>query len=431
MTDAVPGAGGAAPMRSVTTTRSSTPRSSCSTTDGRPSFEALQRHDRPAAALLFDVLALDGESFVDLTQAARRARLEQLGLNGSNWQTPPTSTDGAAAFETATRLGLEGVVAKRLDARYLPGRRSPAWRKVKIDQTQEFVVGGWLPGANRLEGRLGSLLVGVHDDEGRLGYSGRVGSGISEAARVAARRTPRRTGGVGTAVQSIHPTSPHAVWARPELVVEVRFTEWTTAGLLRQPRFRGLRDDKDPAAVVREDLTGVSAKPLVRLATLGVDLNARAGGSVDSDVSASPRMSISSPSSSGRAPRADFDVVVRTATGDPLVIRNAPLLVDGTPMPTRYWLVDPDVSRAVAQLESAGGVRRADAEVDADDLRAAAHCLRSGARRRARPDAHGPSALGWCGRDAYRREVPARALRLLPGRWRRSGRRLDRRSSAR
>lgn len=73
----------------------------------------------------------------------------------------------------------------------------------------------------------------------------------------------------------------------------------------------------------------------------------------------------------GRVPQADFDVVVRTAAGDPVVIRNAPLLVDGTPMPTRYWLVDPEVSRAVAQLESAGGVRRAEAEVDAQALRAA------------------------------------------------------------
>ncbi len=73
----------------------------------------------------------------------------------------------------------------------------------------------------------------------------------------------------------------------------------------------------------------------------------------------------------GRAPRADFDIVVRTAAGEPLVIRNAPLLQDGTPMPTRYWLVDRDVSRAVAQLESVGGVRAAEAEVDEDELRAA------------------------------------------------------------
>jgi bifunctional non-homologous end joining protein LigD len=220
--------------------------------DGRPSFEALQRHERPAAALLFDVLALDGESLIDLEQTARRARLELLRLNGSNWQTPPTWADGPAAFETATRLGLEGVVAKRLDARYLPGRRSPAWRKVKIDQTQEFVVGGWLPGANRLEGRLGSLLVGVYDDEARLQYSGRVGSGISEATRahlealLADRAAPE-------APFADPPQLRDVVWARPELVVEVRFTEWTGAGLLRHPRFRGLRDDKDPSNVVREE----------------------------------------------------------------------------------------------------------------------------------------------------------------------------------
>ena len=220
--------------------------------DGRPSFEALQRHERPAAALLFDVLALDGEPLVDLGQSERRARLEQLGLNGPNWQTPSTSTDGPTAFEAATRLGLEGVVAKRLDARYLQGRRSPAWQKVKIDRTQEFVVGGWLPGANRLEGRLGSLLVGVFDEQTRLRYSGRVGSGISEAARthlevlVAERTAPE-------APFDDPPRLPDAVWVRPELVVEVRFTEWTRSGLLRHPRFRGLRDDTDASDVVREE----------------------------------------------------------------------------------------------------------------------------------------------------------------------------------
>jgi bifunctional non-homologous end joining protein LigD len=218
---------------------------------GRPSFEALQRHDGPAAVFLFDVLALDGESLVDLDQATRRTRLEALGLNGPNWQTPAASDDGAAALETATGLGLEGVVAKRLDARYLPGRRSAAWQKRKIDVTQELVVGGWLPGANRLEGRLGSLLVGVHDDAGRLRYSGRVGSGISEATRVQLEEL------LADRVQSDPPFDdpprlPGATWARPELVVEVRFTEWTAAGLLRHPRFRGLRDDKDAADVVRE-----------------------------------------------------------------------------------------------------------------------------------------------------------------------------------
>jgi len=99
----------------------------------------------------------------------------------------------------------------------------------------------------------------------------------------------------------------------------------------------------------------------------------------------------------GRAPRADFDIVVRTAAGEPLVIRNAPLLNDGTPMPTRYWLVDPEVSRAVAQLESTGGVRLAEAEVDADELRAA-HAAYAAERDAALDAAHvGPRPSGGVG----------------------------------
>jgi uncharacterized protein len=99
----------------------------------------------------------------------------------------------------------------------------------------------------------------------------------------------------------------------------------------------------------------------------------------------------------GRAPRADFDVVVRTEAGDPLVIRNAPLLIDGTPMPTRFWLVDPEVSRAVAQLESAGGVRAAEAAVDAEDLRAA-HAAYAAERDASLDPAHtGPRPSGGVG----------------------------------
>jgi hypothetical protein len=99
----------------------------------------------------------------------------------------------------------------------------------------------------------------------------------------------------------------------------------------------------------------------------------------------------------GRPPRADFDVVVRTEAGDPLVIRNAPLLIDGTPMPTRFWLVDPEVSRAVAQLESAGGVRAAEAAVDAEDLRAA-HAAYAAERDASLDPAHtGPRPSGGVG----------------------------------
>jgi bifunctional non-homologous end joining protein LigD len=234
---------------------------------GRPSFERLQSRmhvaspakarqlaaHNPVAVMLFDVLWLEGHSTLALPYRERRRLLEGLAPGGRAWQTPPTHPgDGAAMLRAARELGLEGVVAKRLDSPYLPGVRSDAWRKVKVTAGQEFVVGGWLPGKNRLAGRLGSLVVGYHQEpRGPLRYAARVGSGISEAARVeleAALATRRRaTSPFSDAPQLVDP-----VWVEPELVVEVAFQEWTTIGSLRAPRFRGIRDDKDPSAVVRE-----------------------------------------------------------------------------------------------------------------------------------------------------------------------------------
>jgi bifunctional non-homologous end joining protein LigD len=202
--------------------------------------------------MLFDLLRLDAEVLVGLRYDERRARLESLALAGPSWQTPPAHRgDGEAVLAAARRLGLEGVVAKRLDSRYEPGRRSSAWRKVKVARGQELVVGGWLPGNGRLETHLGSLLVGHHDETGALRYAGRVGSGIDESSRerletlVASRR--RDTSPFVDA-----PRLDGAVWIEPDLVVQVRFYEWTRAGILRHPRYEGLRDDIDPASVVRE-----------------------------------------------------------------------------------------------------------------------------------------------------------------------------------
>jgi bifunctional non-homologous end joining protein LigD len=149
------------------------------------------------------------------------------------------------------------VVSKRLDSTYLPGRRSDAWRKVKVSAGQEFVVGGWLPGKGRLDGRLGSLLVGYHGAANpgtaphQLRYAGRVGSGIDERARAALEAALRPLVNDDTPFVDA-PRLPGAVWVAPELVVQVRFHEWTTAGVLRAPRFRGVRDDKPAAEVVRE-----------------------------------------------------------------------------------------------------------------------------------------------------------------------------------
>jgi bifunctional non-homologous end joining protein LigD len=207
----------------------------------------------PVALMLFDVLWLEGRSTIEAPYTERRAVLERLALAGPNWQTPPTRYgEGAVVYRAAQDLGLEGVVAKRADSAYRPGERSREWRKTKVVAGQELVVGGWLPGKGRLERHLGSLLVGYHESPGGpLRYAGRVGSGITEATRamleaeLAARRRD-------TAPFEDPPRMPEAVWVEPEVVVAVAFAEWTSVGSLRAPRFKGVRDDVDPADVVRE-----------------------------------------------------------------------------------------------------------------------------------------------------------------------------------
>ena len=234
--------------------------------DGRPSFERLQprmqagseravrtlRESHPAVIMLFDVLWLDGHATTGLPYTDRRRLLERLALSGPAWQTPPATIGGGAAAEAAARaLGFEGIVMKRLDSPYLPGRRTDAWRKLKLTAGQELVVGGWLPGKAGLTGRLGSLLVGYYDDESTLHYAGRVGSGISDSARddLEARlaRIARKSSPFADA-----PALPDPHWVTPKLVVEVEFHEWTNAGVLRAPRYKGLRTDKAAREVRRE-----------------------------------------------------------------------------------------------------------------------------------------------------------------------------------
>ena len=235
--------------------------------EGRPSFQRLQRRMHVASAaevrkrradvqvtyVIFDLLHLDGESLLTLTYEERRERLETLGLNGESWQTPSYHRgDGAAMLEASRARGLEGVVAKRLTSPYRPGKRGRDWLKVKNFRGQEVVIGGWLPGKGRREGGIGSLLAGVHDEEGRLRFAGKVGTGFSEEEL-------RRLGELLRPLR--RETSPFegrqperaAIFAEPELVAEVDFAEWTTAGTMRHPAYKGLRDDKDPRDVVREE----------------------------------------------------------------------------------------------------------------------------------------------------------------------------------
>lgn len=234
-----------------------------------PSFEALQQRmnltdarqvsqraaEIPVTYLAFDLLVIDGVPLLGRPYQQRRARLDALGLDGPNWQTPPafTGVPGIQVRALSRQHGLEGVMAKRLASRYEAGRRSSSWRKIKNVRRQEFVVGGWKPGAGNRTDVIGSLLVGVQGPEG-LTYAGHVGTGFSQQAlRVLTDRLAplrRATSPFGGSVPAEHARG--AKWVEPVLVVEVEFAEWTASGRLRAPSYQGLRDDKDPAEVVRE-----------------------------------------------------------------------------------------------------------------------------------------------------------------------------------
>jgi bifunctional non-homologous end joining protein LigD len=234
-----------------------------------PTFEVLQQRmhvfspaqaarlaaEVPATYLAFDLLCLDGQPLLDQPYSRRRELLESLSLNGSHWQTPPSFTDatGAEVLAVSRQHGLEGVIAKRLASRYEPGRRSTSWIKIKNVRRQEAVIGGWQPGEGGRSGQIGSLLIGVNGPPG-LEYSGHVGTGFTRQAlaMLAQRLAPlrRATSPFATPVPREHARS--AVWVEPRLVIEVEFAVWTSAGVMRAASYKGLRDDKDPAEVIRE-----------------------------------------------------------------------------------------------------------------------------------------------------------------------------------
>jgi bifunctional non-homologous end joining protein LigD len=234
-----------------------------------PEFEALQQRMNissaaqarilatqvPVSYLAFDLLWLDGKPLLDRSYIERRQQLDALDLHGGNWQAPPSFTNEAGADVQAVsrQHGLEGVMAKRLQSRYEPGRRSQSWLKIKNIHRQEVVIGGWKPGEGGRTGGIGSLLVGVQDEPG-LVYSGHVGTGFTQQTlrMLAERLGPLRRDTSPFAVAVPPEDARSARWVEPVLVAEIAFADWTRSGRLRAPSFKGLRDDKDPAEVVRE-----------------------------------------------------------------------------------------------------------------------------------------------------------------------------------
>jgi bifunctional non-homologous end joining protein LigD len=230
--------------------------------DGRSSFGALQNRGEPREGqqlvyFVFDLLERDGHDLRPLPLEERKRALatllaaQQRRAPGPLRYVDHIDGDGAAFFARACREGLEGIVSKRRDRAYLAGR-SLDWVKTKCMKRQEFVIGGFTEPKGAREG-LGALLVGVYEGES-LRYAGKVGTGFGNAAAADLRRRlealERATSPFGSPVKPL-PRDVH--WATPKLLAEISFTEMTSDGQLRHPSFKGLRDDKPPKEVVREE----------------------------------------------------------------------------------------------------------------------------------------------------------------------------------
>lgn len=208
----------------------------------------------PVRFFAFDLLWVDGRATLNRPYSDRRQALEGLSLRGDTPMSIPPSSPGpgGALLEAAREHGMEGVVAKRVDSRYLPGRRSPSWIKVPLNRTQEVIIIGWTPGEGRRAGTIGSLLLAAYNPQGELDYIGQVGTGFTAAMlHDLATRLARleRASSAATGREVPRSQARGATWVRPALVGEVEFRNWTPDRRLRHPSWRGLRPDKRPAEV--------------------------------------------------------------------------------------------------------------------------------------------------------------------------------------
>lgn len=244
---------------------------------GLPSFSRLQHRmglsdDRmiaemmenlPVYYIIFDVLSIDNNLLLAKPYTERRNILASLALDGPYWQTPGYHIgEGESVLTASRKLGLEGIVAKRLNSPYHPGQRTGTWLKIKNHRRQELIIGGWVPGQGNRHGKIGALLTGCYDMipaeaqarnvSQQLLYTGKAGTGFTQASLLAIAKMlkPLRR---ETSPFSQELPIKNARFVEPLLVGEFEFTEWTPNHTLRHPSFKGLRNDKDPRQVIRED----------------------------------------------------------------------------------------------------------------------------------------------------------------------------------
>lgn len=230
--------------------------------DGKPSFFRLQERlgvvgdearrralRTPVVYVIFDILELNGLPTVDLPLKNRREILDRLeALNaGPSWRRATVHEDGRELLDATRAADLEGVIAKRNESRYVSGQRSPNWVKIKNTTVDEFEIGGWVPGEGRRQHGIGALLLGLRESDrsdAPLRFVGKVGTGFTDAAldALAVQLAPDVT-----AVQPFtnDPGEPTAVYVRPRLVGRVEFREWSPAGMLRFPSWKGVVPDAE------------------------------------------------------------------------------------------------------------------------------------------------------------------------------------------
>jgi bifunctional non-homologous end joining protein LigD len=224
---------------------------------GRASFSEMQKGSNMLVYYVFDVLEVDGVPLVDLAFTERHQRLERL-LDKRNRvvRVSETFDDGDALLDAAREQQLEGIMAKRVDSRYFPGKRTRDWLKIKTHGREEFIVAGYTHGGGRRAGTLGSLILATREG-GELRYVGNVGTGFTdkEIRSLMAKLKPLRR---DTSPFAVVPKMPRVrkdeiVWTEPKLVAEVEYVEYTHDGRLRAPSYQGLREDKPAEEVHREE----------------------------------------------------------------------------------------------------------------------------------------------------------------------------------
>ncbi len=242
--------------------------------NGRPSFDALQNRAQmktareiaaaeqatPTAYVCFDLLHFAGVNLRAALYDARSRYLAQCLLPSARVQLVHADDDAQALYRAALASGFEGIMAKRRDSPYLPGKRSGHWLKIKSTQSAEFVAGGYTKGKGA-RAPLGALLLGVWEAKDRLRYVGHVGSGFDEATLAAITRRAGRLKTTKCPFTEQPPSNGPATWLEPQMVAEVKFAGWTEAGSLRAPIFLRLRDDVDPKTVRRGANPRAAAAP--------------------------------------------------------------------------------------------------------------------------------------------------------------------------